>query len=168
MIVLGIDPGISLVGWGIIEALSRDKFNFIQYGCIRTMSHLLLTERLYNIYTELQFIINKYNPEAVAVEELFFSKTAKSIAAVGHSRGAIILTISMNKLPFFEYNPRLVKMALTGYGVASKYQVQYMVKTFLKLKKIPKPDDAADALAIAICHINTIKWNKTVNKYEIK
>jgi crossover junction endodeoxyribonuclease RuvC len=166
MMILGIDPGISLTGWGVIEATSRDKINPIQYGCIKTMPPSILIERLQSINTELQSIINKYKPEAVAIEELFFLKAAKSVASVGQARGAILLTVSMNKLPLFEYNPRIVKMTLTGYGSADKYQMQHMVKSFLKLKEIPKPDDSADALAIAICHVNTIKWNssKSSNK----
>ncbi|GHT37348.1 crossover junction endodeoxyribonuclease RuvC [Endomicrobiia bacterium] len=159
MRTLGIDPGISLTGWGVIEAVSRDKINCIQCGCIKTMPPHTLIERLQTINAELQSIINKYKPEAIAIEELFFLKAAKSIASIGQARGAILLTISMNKLPLFEYNPRTVKMALVGYGSADKYQMQHMVKTFLKLEEIPKPDDIADALAIAICHINTIKWN---------
>ncbi|GHT33507.1 crossover junction endodeoxyribonuclease RuvC [Endomicrobiia bacterium] len=159
MRILGIDPGISLTGWGVIEAISRDKISCIQCGCIKTVPPYTLIERLQTINAGLQSIINKYEPEAIAIEELFFLKAAKSIASIGQARGAMLLTISMNKLPLFEYNPRTVKMALTGYGSADKYQMQHMVKTFLKLEKIPKPDDIADALAIAICHINTIKWN---------
>jgi crossover junction endodeoxyribonuclease RuvC len=163
MIILGIDPGISLTGWGVIEAISRDKINPIDYGCIKTIPQVTLIERLQSINTQLQSIINKYNPKAVAIEELFFLKAAKSVTSIGQARGAILLTISMNKLPLFEYNPRTVKMAITGYGFADKYQMQHMVKTFLNLKEIPSPDDAADALAIAICHINTIRWNLKQN-----
>ncbi|MDR3253367.1 MAG: crossover junction endodeoxyribonuclease RuvC, partial [Endomicrobium sp.] len=102
--------------------------------------------------------IDKYKPETAAIEELFFLKAAKSVAGVGQARGAIVLTVSLNKMSLFEYNPRLIKIALTGYGSADKHQMQNMVKIFLKLKDIPKPDDAADALATAVCHINTIKW----------
>lgn len=163
MIVLGIDPGLSLTGWGILEAFSRDKINPVQYGCIKTISLMPLMQRLQNINTELQSVIDKYKPEAVAIEELFFLKAAKSVAAVGQTRGAIILTVSLNKIPLFEYNPKRVKIALTGYGSADKYQIQHMVKTFLRLKEIPKPDDAADALAIAVCHVNTIRWNANNN-----
>ncbi|MDR2676445.1 MAG: crossover junction endodeoxyribonuclease RuvC [Endomicrobium sp.] len=159
MVILGIDPGLSITGWGVIEAISRDKISFISYGCIKTVSHSSLIQRLQIINTELQHIIYKYSPKAVAIEELFFFKAAKSISAIGQARGAIILTVSLNKISLFEYNPKIVKIALTGYGASDKYQIQHMVKFFLKLKKIPKPDDAADALAIAICHINTIKWS---------
>ncbi|MDR1418234.1 MAG: crossover junction endodeoxyribonuclease RuvC [Endomicrobium sp.] len=158
MIILGIDPGLSLTGWGIIEAVCRDKMLALKYGCIKTYPSAPLIERLQIVHNNLQNIINTYKPDVVAIEEIFFLKAAKSVAAVGQSRGAIILTVAMNKIPLFEYNPRSVKVALTGYGSADKHQMQHMVKTFLKLKEIPKPDDAADALAMAICHINTIRW----------
>jgi crossover junction endodeoxyribonuclease RuvC len=158
MMILGIDPGLSLTGWGIIEATCRDKMSALKYGCIKTSPPASLIERLQIIYNNLQNIIDTYKPDVVAIEEIFFLKAAKSVAAVGQSRGAIALTIAMNKIPLFEYNPRSVKVALTGYGSADKHQMQHMVKTFLKLKEIPKPDDTADALAMAICHINTIKW----------
>ena len=157
MIVLGIDPGLSITGWGITEAFSRDKINLMEYGCIKTTHSMPLTQRLLNINIELQSIIDKYKPNAVAIEELFFLKTSKSIVSLGETRGAIILTISLNRIPLFEYNPKLVKIALTGYGSADKCQIQYMVKTLLKLENIPTPDDAADALAIAMCHISSIK-----------
>jgi len=132
----------------------------LQYGCIRTKSAETLSERLQNINIELQKLIDTYNPEVVAIEELFFLKEAKSVAAVGQARGAIVLTVSLNKIKLFEYNPRHVKMALTGYGSADKHQMQHMVKTLLRLKEIPKPDDAADALAIAMCHVNTARTLK--------
>ena len=158
MVILGLDPGLSLTGWGIIEAVYRDKMHALKYGCIKTSPPATLIERLQVVHDNLEDIIDTYKPDVVAIEEIFFLKAAKSVAAVGQSRGAILLTISMNKIPLFEYNPRSVKIALTGYGSADKYQIQHMVKTFLKLKEIPKPDDAADALAMAICHINTIRW----------
>ncbi|MCL2144360.1 MAG: crossover junction endodeoxyribonuclease RuvC [Endomicrobia bacterium] len=160
MIVLGIDPGLSLTGWGVISAQTRDKIIPLQYGCIRTKPAETLSERLQNINIELQKLIDAYRPEAIAIEELFFLKEAKSVAAVGQARGAIVLTVALNKIPLFEYNPRHVKMALTGYGSADKHQMQHMVKTLLRLKEIPKPDDAADALAIAMCHVNTAKTAK--------
>jgi crossover junction endodeoxyribonuclease RuvC len=156
MIVMGIDPGLSLTGWSVIEAFSRDEIVPVDYGYVKTASSSKLVQRLQNINFELQAIIDKYKPVAVAIEELFFSKTSRSIAYLGQARGAIVLTVSLNKVPLFEYNPRFVKMALTGYGSASKYQMQQMVKTFLKLKEIPKPDDVADALAMTICHINAM------------
>jgi crossover junction endodeoxyribonuclease RuvC len=164
MIVLGIDPGLSLTGWGVVETLSKDKINIIQYGYIKTAHPAPLIQRLHAVHDELQSVINRYKPEVVAIEELFFLKASKTVTSVGQSRGAIILTVSMNKIPLFEYNPRCVKISLTGYGCADKHQMQHMVKTFLKLKEIPKPDDAADALAIAICHINSIKLTNNINR----
>jgi crossover junction endodeoxyribonuclease RuvC len=155
MIVLGIDPGLSLTGWGIIDASDRDKMIPLNYGCICTKSGQTLIERLQNINTGLQAVINKYKPRVAAIEQLFFLKKAASVAQVGQARGAIVLTLALNKIELFEYNPRSVKIALTGYGSAEKIQMQNMVKTALRLKEIPRPDDAADALAMAICHVNT-------------
>jgi crossover junction endodeoxyribonuclease RuvC len=160
MIVLGIDPGLSLTGWGVISALTRDKITPLQYGCIRTKPTETLSERLQNINTGLQGLIDTYKPEVVAIEQLFFMKKSASVALIGQARGAIVLTAALNKIPLFEYNPRHVKMALTGYGSADKHQMQHMVKTLLRLKEIPKPDDAADALAIAMCHVNTARTLK--------
>ncbi|MCL2390183.1 MAG: crossover junction endodeoxyribonuclease RuvC [Endomicrobia bacterium] len=158
MIVLGIDPGLSLTGWGIIEAKSANNLSALNYGCITTPPKESLIDRLKFINLELQSVIDKYKPEVAAIEQLFFLKKSASVALVSQARGAIVLTLALNKIPVFEYNPRLVKIALTGYGSADKYQMQHMIKTFLKLKEIPKPDDAADALAIAVCHINTAKY----------
>jgi len=156
MIVLGIDPGLSLTGWGVIDAAGRDKIIPLNYGCIKTRPSQTLIERLAAINADLQLIINKYKPQAAAIEQLFFLKKASSVAQVGQARGAIVLTLAQNKIKLFEYNPRSVKIALTGYGSADKSQMQNMVKTTLRLKEIPQPDDAADALAMAVCHIQTI------------
>ncbi|MDR2772020.1 MAG: crossover junction endodeoxyribonuclease RuvC [Elusimicrobiota bacterium] len=155
MIVLGIDPGLSLTGWGVIEATNCNNIIPLNYGCITTFAKQSLITRIQKINEQLQLIIDKYSPDNVAVEELFFLKESKSVGAVGQARGAIVLTVALNKIEMFEYNPRTVKIALTGYGSADKHQMQNMVKTLLRLKEIPKPDDAGDALAIATCHINT-------------
>ncbi|MDR3281609.1 MAG: crossover junction endodeoxyribonuclease RuvC [Endomicrobium sp.] len=163
MIVMGIDPGLSLTGWALIEVLSRDKIMPVDYGCIKTTSSATLVQRLQSINLKLQTVLSKYKPGAVVIEELFFLKTSKSIANLLQARGAIILTVSFSKVPLFEYNPRFIKMALTGYGSASKYQIQQMVKIFLRLKEVPKPDDIADALAMAICHVNT----RNIKSYNI-
>lgn len=157
MIVLGIDPGLSLTGWGVISAQSRDKIIPLQHGCIHTKPAETLSERLKNINASLQRLIDAYKPDNVAIEQLFFLKKAASVALVGQARGAIVLTVALNGIPLFEYNPRSVKISLTGYGSADKHQMQHMVKTMLRLKEIPKPDDAADALAMAICHVNTVR-----------
>lgn len=157
MIVLGIDPGLSLTGWGVISAQSRDKIVPLQYGCIHTKPAETLSERLHNINAALQRLIDVYKPDNVAVEQLFFLKKSASVALVGQARGAIVLTVALNGIPLFEYNPRSVKISLTGYGSADKHQMQHMVRTVLRLKEIPRPDDAADALAMAICHVNTVR-----------
>ncbi len=158
MIVLGIDPGLSMAGWGVISKGKTDRITPLDYGCIKTYPTTCLAERLKFLYTEVQNIISKYKPEIVAVEEIFFLKGSKVIATVGQARGALISAVAMNNIPVFEYNPRRVKIALTGYGSADKHQMQHMVKSILGLKEIPKPDDAADALAMAICHLNTCRF----------
>ncbi|MDR0401549.1 MAG: crossover junction endodeoxyribonuclease RuvC [Endomicrobium sp.] len=157
MIILGIDPGLFVTGWGVIKAFSRDNINLIEYGCIKTSRSETLIKRLENINARLQIIISKYKPNSIAIEELFFFNGSKNITFLCQARGAIILTVSLNRIPLFEYNPKIIKMATTGYGSASKYQIQHMLKTLLKLKNIPKPVDAADALAIAMCHANITK-----------
>jgi crossover junction endodeoxyribonuclease RuvC len=158
MVIIGIDPGISISGWGIIDFVSKNKINFLDCGCIKTSSSSDFSKRLLYIYTNIKFIIDKYKPEVAAIEELFFLKTFKSISHTIQARGAIILTLSMNNIPIFEYNPKSIKLAITGYGLATKIQIQNMIKTFLYLKSIPKPDDIADALAVAICHANTKRF----------
>lgn len=155
MIVLGIDPGLSMAGWGVVEKGQKDKVKMLEYGCIKTYPTDKLVNRLKYIYDEIQCVISKYKPEVVAIEELFFLKGSKVIASVGQARGAILIAVINNDIPVFEYNPRHVKIALTGYGSADKHQMQHMVKAILGLKEIPKPDDSADALAMAICHLNT-------------
>jgi len=146
MKTLGIDPGSAITGFGVIE---DDKV--IEYGCIRPKNQLKLLKE------ELEKIIKKHKPDAVAVEKLFFSRNVTTALRVGEARGVILFCVEQAGLPIAEYTPLEVKMALTGYGRADKRQVQQMVKALLKLDKVPKPDDAADALAIAICHMNSYK-----------
>ncbi|OGS17367.1 MAG: crossover junction endodeoxyribonuclease RuvC [Elusimicrobia bacterium RIFOXYA2_FULL_50_26] len=155
MIVLGVDPGLSLTGWGLVQTGSGDNVALLNYGCIKTKPSQKLGERLKEVHNCLRTVIQRYTPEILAIEELFFSKEARTVAAVCQARGVILLSAALENLPVCEYNPRHVKIALTGYGSADKNQIQQMVKTFLKLTEIPKPDDAADALAIAICHAHT-------------
>jgi crossover junction endodeoxyribonuclease RuvC len=163
MIVLGIDPGLETTGWGIIKSSEREKISPLAYGAIRTSSKETLISRLKNINAAIQALLDEYRPEVIAIEQLFFLKRAASVAQVGQARGAIVLTIAQNNLPLFEYNPRSVKIALTGYGSADKQQMQRMVKATLGLNEIPQPDDAADALAMAICHVNSVKYNSTAS-----
>lgn len=156
MIILGIDPGTATTGYGVIKKEGQ-KISMIEYGCILTPANTPLPERLEDISGQLVKIISEFKPEQVAVEELFFAANAKTAIAVGHARGVILLESKKAGLSVFEYTPLEVKMALTGYGRADKNQMQQMVKTLLSLKEIPKPDDAADALAIAMCHAQTYK-----------
>ncbi|MCX5782193.1 MAG: crossover junction endodeoxyribonuclease RuvC [Elusimicrobia bacterium] len=158
MIILGVDPGLALTGWGLVKAIDKNRVFLVDYGCIKTKPAQTLSERLKFIYQDLTNIIQAYKPNAFALEELFFSKEARTVAAVSQARGVVLLSAALSKIPLYEYNPRHVKIALTGYGSADKAQIQQMVKTLLGMKEIPKPDDAADALAIAICHLNTAKW----------
>lgn len=149
MIILGIDPGFARLGFGVIEE-SDGRTQAVTYGCFETSSKLEHPERLLKIYKEMQRLIKKYKPKRVAFEHLFFSKNVKTAMAVGEARGVIMLACAEAKIPTVEIMPNQVKQAVTGYGGADKQQMQKMVKLILGLKEIPKPDDAADALAIAM------------------
>jgi crossover junction endodeoxyribonuclease RuvC len=154
MKILGIDPGTAICGWGMIE-MQNCRFRLVDYGVIETRAGVCQSERLGLIFETLPDINDKSRPEAVAVEELFFFKNLKTVIKVSEARGVITLCARQKNLAFFEYTPLQVKQALVGYGRADKNQVQQMVRSVLKLKEIPKPDDAADALAVAICHGQT-------------
>ena len=147
--ILGIDPGFARTGWGIIE--DSGKIKTIDYGCIETTKDLEYSERLISLSNELQKIIKEFKPELAGVEQLFFYKNVKTGIQVGEARGIIILTLAQNKLPISEFTPLQVKQSVVGHGTADKSQVQRMVQTILNLSDVPKPDDAADALAVAIC-----------------
>ena len=154
--VLGIDPGTAIVGWAILDE-DRGKVNAIAYGHIATSPENTTAERLFEVADDLDAIIKKYEPDESSVEELFFFKNVKTVMKVSQARGAILLTLQRNRVSIFEYTPLQVKQSLTGYGRAEKKQIQLMVKNILKLKEIPKPDDTADAIAIALCHLNSRK-----------
>jgi len=147
--ILGIDPGTATTGFGVITS-ERQQIKLVDYGCIMTKAGVEHAQRLSQIYTELTAIIKKYQPQAMAVEKLFFYNNAKTALAVGEARGVILLTAKQNKLSIYEYTPLQVKQAVSAYGKAEKKQIQSMVKILLNMRDIPKPDDAADALAIAI------------------
>ena len=155
-IILGIDPGIADTGWGVIEKMPGGKMKCLAYGSIKTKAGTKLVDRLLILKNNLEKIINKYQPNIVGVEELFFCNNAKTALIVGQARGVVLLTISLNKLGLVEFTPLQVKQAVSSYGQANKKQVQKMVKLLLNLKEIPKPDDAADALAVAICAFNYV------------
>ena len=151
MRILGIDPGIAIVGFGLIES-NRGSVRMLQYGAVTTEAGLPLATRLVQIENDMTALIAQLKPDEIAVEELFFSKNITTGIAVAHGRGVILCTVERLGVPLFEYTPMQVKQAVAGYGLADKKQVMDMTKRLLKLKAVPKPDDAADALAIAICH----------------
>ena len=157
MRILGIDPGIAIVGYGIVDK-NANAYKAVKYDAITTKAHTPIENRLLSIYNELDLIIKEYKPEVMSVEELFFNNNAKTAFAVGQARGVILLAAVQNNLPIYEYTPLQVKQALTGYGRADKNQIQQMVKAMLGLSAVPKPDDVADALAIAMCHGNSMRF----------
>ena len=151
MRILGIDPGVAIVGFGVIES-DRGQQRMIQYGAITTQAGLPLATRLVQIGNDLEKLIGQFQPDELAIEELFFSKNITTGIAVAHGRGVVLYTAEKMQIPIYEYTPMQVKQAVVGYGLAEKKQVMDMTRRLLKLKSIPRPDDAADALAIAICH----------------
>ena len=154
--ILGIDPGTALVGWAVLRD-NQGTVETVAYGHIDTSPTIPLAARLAEIARDLRGIVARYRPDEVAIEELFFFKNQTTVMAVSQARGAIILTLEELGVTIAEYTPLQVKQALTGYGRADKQQVQLMIKNILGLKEIPKPDDTADALAIALCHSNSRK-----------
>lgn len=154
MIVMGIDPGFAIMGFGVLR-YQGNRFQVIDYGVITTPSSMALANRLLLLEEGVVGIIEKYKPDAVSVEDLFFNNNSKTAIKVGQGRGVALLCAAREGIPVFEYTPLQVKQGVTGYGRADKKQVQQMVKALLNLKLIPKPDDAADALAIAICHAHS-------------
>ena len=154
MIILGIDPGYAIVGWGVIE-YSGSKFRTLGYGSIQTPAGMPMIERLERIHLGMNEIIDKYKPDQMAVEELFFHTNHTTAIPVAEARGIILLCAKQNGVEIFEYTPLQVKQAVVGYGRAEKQQVIAMTTALLSLPAPPKPDDAADALAIAVCHGNT-------------
>jgi crossover junction endodeoxyribonuclease RuvC len=150
-VILGIDPGTAATGWGVIKDTSQ-KTELVAFGCIETSKEKPTVRRLEEIAADLSQIIKRYRPDEVAIEELFFFKNLKTAIKVAQARGVLLVTAARHRAKIYEYTPLQVKQALTGYGRADKNQVQIMVKNILRMKKIPRPDDAADALAVALCH----------------
>jgi len=163
MRVLGIDPGTAIVGYGVID-FNKNKYEVVDYGCIYTDKELPMEKRLKIIFNEMNELIEKYSPDEMAVEELFYFKNNKTVISVGQARGVIVLCGELNNVKQDSYTPLQVKMGITGYGKSEKKQVQLMVQRILKLKELPKPDDAADALAIAVTHINSLKSGLNIPK----
>ena len=157
MIILGFDPGLATLGYGVIRKEQRRGAEVLDYGVICTPQDENLAVRLCMLEQGIKQVIAKFRPDEIAVEELFFAKNVKTGIAVAHARGVLLLTANRECGMLYEYTPLQIKQALTGYGRADKNQIQQMVKTFLGLKAVPKPDDAADALAVALCHAQTNK-----------
>ena len=151
MIILGIEPGYAIVGYGVLE-YSNNKFKVIEYGAITTDSKTDMFDRFKSIYDDICDVMERTKPDFMAIEELFFNSNQKTAINVAQARGVILLAAMNRGIRIFEYTPLQVKQAVAGYGRADKKQVQQMVKLLLGLKEVPKPDDTADAVAIAICH----------------
>ena len=154
--ILGLDPGTAAIGWAVIKH-KKGEVKPLDYGCIVTSARKSSSRRLREAAEDLEKIIKRFNPDEAAVEDIFFFKNLKTAVKVSQARGVLLLTLERRGVKIFEYTPLQVKQAITGYGRAEKKQIQIMVKNILGLKSIPKSDDAADALAIAICHINSRK-----------
>ncbi len=155
--ILGIDPGYAIVGYGVLD-YDGVKFKPVAYGAIITEAGTEFTERLRIISEDMDYIFDKFRPDCMAVEKLYFTTNQKTAIDVAQARGVIILSASKKGVPVAEYTPLQVKMSVTGYGKAEKHQMMEMTRNLLGLARIPKPDDTADALAVAICHGHTIRW----------
>ncbi|AIQ65133.1 Holliday junction resolvase [Paenibacillus stellifer] len=163
MRILGIDPGIAIVGFGFIDK-NGSRLTPVQYGSIQTEAHTPDEERLLHVYEGMLQLIDRYKPDAVAFEKLFFNRNVTTAMSVSQARGVLILASVQRGLPIAEYTPMQVKQAIVGYGKAEKKQVQEMVRMFLKLSAVPKPDDVADALAVAVCHAHSYTLNSKINE----
>lgn len=167
MRIFGIDPGFAIVGYGVIE-YDNFKFSTVGYGAVTTPAKIDFSLRLKSIFDDMSVLFEKYKPDCISIEKLYFNTNTTTAIEVAEARGVILLAAKMKEIPVFEYTPLQVKQAMTGYGRAEKHQVMEMVKSFLSLSSVPKPDDTADALALAICHGHSEgstygKLNKGVN-----
>ena len=155
MLVIGIDPGTASTGYGVIRQGADGGLELVAYGVISTASDQPMPERLRDLHKELAELLALHQPDSGAVEKLFYQRNVSSAITVGQARGVSLLALAQANVPVDEYNPRVVKQSVTGYGAADKRQVQEMVRTLLELDEAPQPDDAADALAVAICHLHS-------------
>ena len=164
MLVLGIDPGIAITGYGLVREDAAGNLLAVDYGVVRTPSKDPMPERLRQIYHQIYEIANLHQPDSSAVEKLFFQSNVKTAISVGQGRGVAILALAEAEIPVAEYTPMEIKQAVAGYGGADKYQVQHMIRALLNLDDIPQPDDAADALAVAICHLHSHRLNSMMSE----
>lgn len=163
MLVLGIDPGTAITGYGLVRE-DEEGLALIECGVITTPADQPLSQRLQAIYRGLAAIMGRYRPDQAAVEELFFSRNARTALSVGQARGVVLLAAADAGLPLHEYKPLEVKQAIAGYGGADKRQVQEMVRMLLHLEQVPEPDDAADAVAVAVCHIHSARMRALIGR----
>jgi len=161
MVILGVDPGTARLGWGIVKDQSGQQTVGL-YGCLETKKTQSDSVRLEQLFKKFTQLLKKLKPDAVAIEDIFFFRNQKTIIQVSQARGVILLASAQQNFPTYSYSPPQIKLAVTGYGKATKHQVQHMVKSILKLKTIPKPDDTADALAVALTHAFTHKMKSRV------
>jgi len=162
MLVLGIDPGTATTGYGLVRQAEDGSLEAVEFGAILTPAEMPMPDRLASLYQQLQEIILLHRPDSSAVEKLFFQKNVKTALSVGQGRGVVLLALAQAQLPIGEYTPNEIKQAVTGYGSAGKQQRQEMVRLLLRLDKRPKPDDAADALAVAICHVHSSRYQSLI------
>ena len=155
MRVIGIDPGTGILGFGVVDFQAHKNPQVIDVGVVATPAHTKLKERLLDIYNSLNEIIETTHPDVMSIEKLFFARNITTAISVAEARGVVILVAALHNLPVFEYTPLQVKQSVTGYGRAEKQQMMEMTRLLLNLEKIPRPDDAADALAVAICHAHS-------------
>ena len=164
MLALGVDPGTATTGYGLVQDLPDGSLSVVDYGAILTPAGMAMPERLLVLFEKLEQIILLHRPDGCAVEKLFFARNVTTAMTVGQARGVILLALARHGLEIGEYTPLEVKQAVVGYGGAEKKQVQQMVQILLNLKSLPKPDDAADALAVAICHLHSARLQRLVKE----
>jgi crossover junction endodeoxyribonuclease RuvC len=157
MLAIGIDPGTAITGYGLVKEEEDGSLTVVDYGVIQTSAEHAMPDRLVQLYGQLKQIISLHNPQSGAVEKLFFARNVRTALSVGQARGIALLALAESEISIDEYSPNEIKLAVVGYGGADKKQVQMMVQALLELEQVPQPDDAADALAVAICHLHSAR-----------
>jgi crossover junction endodeoxyribonuclease RuvC len=163
VLVLGIDPGLATTGYGLVRE-TESGLQAVAYGVVTTLAKHPLPQRLQQLYRELSALLQQYRPDEGAIEELFFSRNVRTAMSVGQARGVVLLALADANLPVADYTPLTIKQAVSGFGAADKVQMQTTVKMLLHLESIPRPDDAADALAVAICHLHSARLNRMLRE----
>jgi crossover junction endodeoxyribonuclease RuvC len=154
-IVIGVDPGTAITGYGVVGQTNQGNFELLACGVIRTLAHQPMPERLHELYTDFQSLLDEFQPDQIAIEKLFFGRNVTTAITVGQARGVLLLAGAQRQIPIAEYTPAEVKQAISGYGNAEKRQMQEMVQRILQLPELPQPDDAADGVAVALCHLQS-------------